>query len=170
MSAANESTPRSARFRGVALALAAVVGIAVGFFAMRGSTSHGYAYAILHPVGFGAMCLLGLRGGKRPRSISPLLLLVLFLLDIARSPHLPVVSALGLVAGAIAVLAALRGNQRWVVAGVVTCSALLAATLGGGVWKTTRVETKAQRANAGAVVAAQRSGLSDPAKLVGAAG
>jgi hypothetical protein len=61
-----------------------------------------------------------------------LLLLAVFLRDIARWPHVTVLSALGLGAGVSAFGATLRNHRLLVAVSTVVCSALRAAMLAGG--------------------------------------
>jgi hypothetical protein len=134
MNAVHESTLRSARRGPFLLTAVVVAGFAVGwFFAPSGSTAPSYAYSLVPPVCFGAFCVLAVRSGAPGARWAPLLLLARFLLDIAGSPHIWVVSALGLAAGTVAAMASLSGRQRWALASTIACSVLLVATLVGGV-------------------------------------
>ena len=129
MSSAPKPTLRNAAM--VVPALCA--GLTIGWLVVPpGESAFDYVYSVASPALFGAVCVHALRRGERAASWVPLLLLAVFVLDIARRPHVPVLSALGLAVGAVVGIAALRGHQRTAVAGTVVSSVLLAATLIAG--------------------------------------
>lgn len=133
MNAAHKPTQLHARFLMLLVAFAAVAGIAAGSLIIPSRTTvPEYVYALVHPACFGAMCWLALRRGGEAARWTPLLLVAMFLLDIAKGPHVAVLSVLGLGAGALSVAATLRLHQRLAVASMAICCALLAATLVGG--------------------------------------
>jgi len=110
-----------------------IAGIAVGWLVgPSGASTFGYVHSLASPACFGAISVYALRQGGRAACWLPLLMPGVFLLDITRSPHVPVLSALGLAAAAIAGIAALRGHQRTTIVSTVVSCALLAATLIGG--------------------------------------
>ena len=129
MSSAPKPTLRNAAMVVPAL----FTGLAIGWLVVpSGESAFDYLYSVASPACFGAICVEALLRGGRAASWVPLLLLAVFVLDIARRPHVPVLSALGLAAGAVVGIAALRGHQRTAVAGTVVSCVLLVATLIGG--------------------------------------
>ncbi|HYP98878.1 MAG TPA: hypothetical protein VER96_09395 [Polyangiaceae bacterium] len=129
MSAAHQPTSRNAAI--VVFALCA--GIAVGWLgAPSGANALGYVTSVASPAYFGAMSVYAIRRGGSAARWFPLLLLAVFLLDIARSPHVPSLSALGIAAAASAGIATLRGHKRAAIASTLVSSALLVATLIAG--------------------------------------
>ena len=133
MNAAHKPTQPQARVPIILVAFAAIAGILAGSLILPSrTTAAAYVYALVHPACFGALCFLAVRRGAKGARWTPLLLLAVFLLDIAKGPHVMVLSVLGLGAGAASVAAALRGHQRLALASTALCCALLAATLVGG--------------------------------------
>jgi len=131
MSSAHKSTSRNAAI--AVVGVAGTAGIAAGWqVAPSGANALGYLHAGAGPVCFSALCVYAVRRGGRAARWLPLLLLGVFLLDIARSPHVPILSALGLTAAVIVGIATLRGHRPTTIVGTVACCSLLAATLIGG--------------------------------------
>jgi len=131
MSSANQLPARSTGI--VVLCIAAIAGIAVGWgVGPSEANALGYVYSVAGPACYGAMWVSIIRRGGRAARWLPLMLLAMFLLDIAKSPHVPSLSALGLAAVAIVGIATLCGHQRAAIISTVVSSALLAATLLGG--------------------------------------
>ncbi|HEX2673585.1 MAG TPA: hypothetical protein VHM25_22055 [Polyangiaceae bacterium] len=115
--------------------LSLCAGLALGWLVVpRGASAFDYAYSVVSPAGLGATCVYAFRRGGRAAGWVPLLVLGWFLLDIARKPHVPALSALGVAAAVIAGIASLRGHQRATIVGAVVSCTLLAATLIGGRW------------------------------------
>lgn len=134
MNAAHQPSLRPGRLVVISLAVTLVAGIAVGWFSGSATTTASdYVHALADPVFFGALSIMAARRGTPAGYWAPVLLMAVFLLDIALYPHVMVLSVLGLSAGAIALLAT-RHHQRVAVASAVACSALLGATLVAGVW------------------------------------
>jgi hypothetical protein len=134
MSTADQLPRRFERAVMISVAVALIGGIAAGFMSPPRTVASEYISALVGSAGCGALCLVGVRqGGRRARWMSVLLVAV-FLLDIAGRPHVPAISALALTAGAVAFIATLRSRQRLAVASTVLCSALLVATRVGGLW------------------------------------
>lgn len=132
MSSAHRSISRKAAI--VSVCVAGIAGLAVGWLgAPLGPNALGYAHSVAGPACFGAMCVYALRRGDPKAGWLALLLLPgVFLLEIVGNPHVPVFSALGLVAAAAVGIAMLRGHQRTSIASTIVSCALLAATLVGG--------------------------------------
>ena len=133
MSSAQSPTSRNAAIAGFSLCVAGIGGIAVGWLvAPSGANALAYEHSVAGPACFGAMCVYALRGGGAAACWLPLLLPAMFLLEITRSPHVPVLSALGLAAAIIVGIATLRGHPRLTIVSTVVSCALLVATLMGG--------------------------------------
>jgi hypothetical protein len=133
MSAVGKPTLRPERLAALAIAIAAIAGIAVGFFLLPPKTpAIDYIPVLATPAFLGTFCVIGLRQGGRAARWMPLFLMAMFLLQIAGRSHVVVLSALGIGAGAVTIIAALRGHHRLAVVSTIACSALLAATLAGG--------------------------------------
>jgi hypothetical protein len=133
MNSVDRPTQRHERLVVLSVAIAAIAGLAAGFFMLPPSTTTtNYIYVLVTPAGFGALCLIAVRRGGQVGRWMPLLLVAIFLLDIAGRPHVTLLSALGVGAGVIAVAATLRSHQRLAAVSTAVCSALLGATLVGG--------------------------------------
>lgn len=112
---------------------ATVVGLAVGFFmAPPDSAAFRYASALVHSVGWGAACFLAVRSGAPAGRWAPVALVAAFVLDILSEPHVTALSVVGVGAGLLAVVAALRRQPHLAAAGTAVCSLCLVATLVGG--------------------------------------
>lgn len=133
MSSAQKLTSRNSAIVGCSLCVAGISGIAVGWLvAPSGASALGYVQSVAAPTCFGAMCVYAVRRGGRPARWLPLLFAGVFLLDISTSPHVPVLSALGLAAAAFAAVTAQRGHERTTIVGMIVSCLLLAATLIAG--------------------------------------
>lgn len=132
MSAADQSLARFERIVMISVAVALIVGIAAGFIRPPHTLAFDYISALVSSAGCGALCLAGIRRGGRTARWMSAFLVAAFLLDIARRPHVTVLSALGLATGVVAFVATLRSEQRLAIVSAVLCSALLAATRVGG--------------------------------------
>jgi hypothetical protein len=133
MNTADKPMLRHERLVVISVAIAAIAGIAAGFFILPSrTTATDYVYLLVTPAGFGALCLIAVRRDGQVGRWMPLFLVAIFLLDIANRPHVALLSALGVGAGAVAVVATLRSHQPLAVVSTAVCSALLAATLVGG--------------------------------------
>ena len=115
------------------LALTATAGGGLGWL-IRSSGGHTFdqVYAVLDPACVGAVSIgLLQRRVRHSRWLVPLLL-VFAMLNVAVRPHTPVLSAIGLGAGAVAILCALCGrNRAAIVATLLACSSI-AVTLFAG--------------------------------------
>ncbi len=136
MNAADKPLARPpARSLLVPLAVVAVVaGIAIGWF-MRPSYDgimFRYVYAVLHPAFFAAFSIAALRRDAKVARWLVALMLAALLLDIAQGSHAPVLSAVAVASGALALVATLLRKRRLAIVTTALCGASFAATLVAG--------------------------------------
>jgi hypothetical protein len=112
------------------LALVAAVGLAAGWFLVRHhGRSFEYVYAVLDPACMAAMAI-GLlhRQAKQSRWLVPLLLLGA-MVDVAIHPHAPLLTAVGLATGVVAIFGSLCGHNRSAIVATLLCCTSISASL-----------------------------------------
>lgn len=115
------------------VAAAAVGGIALGWLKQPSlSSAFSYAYALLEPPLFGSSGFVALHRGLKSAPWLVLLLVVLQALSIPRMPHVPTLSAVALVAGLAACVAAFLGKRGPAIVAMALSCASFSATLVGG--------------------------------------
>lgn len=132
MSVVDEPTLRQERIVMYSVALVLVAGIALGFIRPPRTIAIDYISTLVSSVGCGALCFVGIRRGGRTARWTSVLMMAMFVLDIAKDPHVPEISALCLGTSVAAFVATLRNHQRFALVWTVACSVLWGATLVGG--------------------------------------
>jgi len=114
----------------VALGLLAAAGVALGWSLVpHPARAYVYAYALVEPICIGALCVGGLyRHAKHATWLVPLLL-VGVVLNVLLRPHDGTFTAVGVAAGAVAMVASARRHTRTAIAATVLCCGAIAAAL-----------------------------------------
>ena len=114
------------------LAVVALAGVGTGWFMHPDQAkTFDYVYAVIHPALFAGMCITALLQDVKQARWLVALLVVVLLLDIAKGPQIPMLSALTLAAGALAMVSTFRSNRRVAIGATAVCCASLAAALLG---------------------------------------
>jgi hypothetical protein len=130
MSAANVATRPPSRRAFVGLASVVACGIGVGWLLHPSSArSFDYVYALLSPLGMAMVCTRLLLGqSKHSRWFVPLALIAV-MLTVWHRPHVPAVSVVGFVAGAVAIVTSFRGLKYTTLVSVLLCCAAIAISM-----------------------------------------
>jgi hypothetical protein len=111
-----------------AFGLTVAAGIVAGW-GFRPAPTFDEVYAVLSPIGFGAICVSSLLNGAKPARWVVPCSLVLVMATTALRAHVASLTALGIAAGVLAILTSLRGRRYPAIAGVLLCCASISASL-----------------------------------------